>query len=544
MDAINKNHWRSLKKFVTTTLKKAESHHINEDDQIRLRIVLGLMNATDARQKEREYSLFEGEGMNETFSISVNQIFEGYHAPPDDYAIAHTRFKEERPYVRGLALDFEREGLRYEGNKGLFDALYGSAAAVFAVAKFLVGDILWHHFGASVERLPHYLQYLYQQVYDSVKATYEESNSKTDAGVRFGEECAMNKVPEISRADYNTILLHAEKISNGQHDFAPVLRRELHEKLNITDAEPLIADLMTNKDIEFLNRVRLFLSQFPFEVVGDEGEHYRLVKRGNFFELDVVEQSTKPVVDDIPAWEPENDDSVTEAIELPVEETQVQVVTVTLEVRAERIRRLQADVQRGIIEIGFELLAAKKEVGHGDWADWLEKEFEWTDRTARRFMAVAERFGKTDAGVRFKSSTLQEMLALPEGDEEAFIEAQVQAGSPVENQSARQVQETVKQWKEAKSKEVSETVSNEFNLFADEFELADQSQSGKTNTCSHLNTSTPTEESVDEVTPAEPIQSFTDEENLRVESEKKRAESQRLLDEISMLIQSAADTKL
>ena len=92
MDAINKNHWRSLKKFVTDTLKKAESHHIDEDDQIRLRIVLGLMNATDARQKECDYSLFEGEGMNDTFSISVNQIFEGYHAPPDDYAIAHTRF--------------------------------------------------------------------------------------------------------------------------------------------------------------------------------------------------------------------------------------------------------------------------------------------------------------------------------------------------------------------------------------------------------------------------------------------------------------------
>ena len=44
MDAINKNHWRPLKKFVAVTLKKAESHHINEDDQITFRIVLGLMN--------------------------------------------------------------------------------------------------------------------------------------------------------------------------------------------------------------------------------------------------------------------------------------------------------------------------------------------------------------------------------------------------------------------------------------------------------------------------------------------------------------------
>lgn len=91
----------------------------------------------------------------------------------------------------------------------------------------------------------------------------------------------MKKLPLISRADYNTILLHTEKISNGQHDFIPVLRRELREKLNIADAESLISDLVRNKDVEFLNRVRLFLSQFSFVVVGDDGAHYQLVKRGN-----------------------------------------------------------------------------------------------------------------------------------------------------------------------------------------------------------------------------------------------------------------------
>lgn len=57
---------------------------------------------------------------------------------------------------------------------------------------------------------------------------------------------------------------------------------------------------------------------------------------------------------------------------------------------------------------------------------------------------------------------------------------------------------------------------------------------------------TPTEdsdESVDVVSD-ESIQSFADEENLRVELEKKRAETQKLLDEISTLIQTVADTKL
>ena len=163
-------------------------------------------------------------------------------------------------------------------------------------------------------------------------------------------------------------------------------------------------------------------------------------------------------------------------------------------------------------------------------------------------LAACDDNGKLNAGVQFQSSTLQEMLALPEGDEDAFIEAQVAAGKPVENQSKREVRESVKQWKEAKSKEVSVTVNNEFNLFTDEFELADQSQSvGKSDSAPIQNPElnlTPTEESVDELTPAEPIKSFTDEENLRVELEKKRAETQKLLDEISMLIQTAADTKL
>ena len=135
-------------------LKKAESHNINEDDQIRLRIILGLMNATNDRQRECEYSFFEEDSINEIFSIAVNQIFESYTTLLNDYSIAHTRFQAERPYVFELALDFGKERLRYEGNKGMFDALYCSSVTVFAVIKSLVGDVLLYRFGASVERLP------------------------------------------------------------------------------------------------------------------------------------------------------------------------------------------------------------------------------------------------------------------------------------------------------------------------------------------------------------------------------------------------------
>lgn len=44
--------------------------------------------------------------------------------------------------------------------------------------------------------------------------------------------------------------------------------------------------------------------------------------------------------------------------------------------------------------------------------------------------------------------------------------------------------------------------------------------------------------------PQNQLQFFTDEENLCVDLENKRAETQKLLDEISILIQTVADTEI
>lgn len=146
---------------------------------------------------------------------------------------------------------------------------------------------------------------------------------------------AINKVPLISRADYNTILLHTEKISNGQHDFISVLRRELCDKLRIADAESLIFDLVRNKDVEFLNRVRLFLSQFSFVVVGDDGAHYQLVKRGNFCELDFLKQTAETVVDNtkidtVSEYEPNPDSELNSK---PIQESDESVDDITDELK-------------------------------------------------------------------------------------------------------------------------------------------------------------------------------------------------------------------
>ena len=162
-------------------------------------------------------------------------------------------------------------------------------------------------------------------------------------------------------------------------------------------------------------------------------------------------QNTPPadVVIDVDAVNTATDTPDTSTAESDADVPALVEEVVTLADRADRIRKLQADVQRGIIEIGSELLAAKKEIGHGGWGDWLETQFQWTQRTANNFMRIAERFGdgKLENVFQFQPSTLQAMLALPDDTEQKFIDEQAAAGRPVETQSAREVKRNVDEFK-------------------------------------------------------------------------------------------------
>jgi hypothetical protein len=68
-----------------------------------------------------------------------------------------------------------------------------------------------------------------------------------------------------------------------------------------------------------------------------------------------------------------------------------------LRVTAKGIRDKINKSLRGLIEAGQGLVAVKDLLPHGQFGPWLEAEFGWSDRTARRLMEVAVLFGsKTD----------------------------------------------------------------------------------------------------------------------------------------------------
>ena len=59
---------------------------------------------------------------------------------------------------------------------------------------------------------------------------------------------------------------------------------------------------------------------------------------------------------------------------------------------AEEIRRLLGKTAEHLLEVGRRLIDVKATLNHGEWGDYLRREFDWNERTAQRFMNVAERF--------------------------------------------------------------------------------------------------------------------------------------------------------
>lgn len=61
-----------------------------------------------------------------------------------------------------------------------------------------------------------------------------------------------------------------------------------------------------------------------------------------------------------------------------------------LDGHAEAIRGSGRRVVRDLIEMGEHLVQAKELCSHGEWLDWLKREFEWSERHARNLMGVYE----------------------------------------------------------------------------------------------------------------------------------------------------------
>jgi hypothetical protein len=100
--------------------------------------------------------------------------------------------------------------------------------------------------------------------------------------------------------------------------------------------------------------------------------------------------------------------------------------------------RMKKSVEH-IVEIGIELRSAKKRLPKGCFGEWLDIEFDWSEPTARRFMAVADRFEGSNQIDRLGASVLY-MLASDSVPAEAVAEAiELSKAEPVTVAKAKEI---------------------------------------------------------------------------------------------------------
>lgn len=122
----------------------------------------------------------------------------------------------------------------------------------------------------------------------------------------------------------------------------------------------------------------------------------------------------------------------------------------TIVVEINTIKRQVAQTTiAGAIAVGQRLQEAKASVPHGEWGEWLEKNVEFSVRTAENLMAVAREYGGKDTtameGLGLTKAV--QLLALPGDERAAFMEA-----NPVEDMSTRQLKEAIEQLQAEKEK--------------------------------------------------------------------------------------------
>lgn len=123
-----------------------------------------------------------------------------------------------------------------------------------------------------------------------------------------------------------------------------------------------------------------------------------------------------------------------------------------LHVLAQEARIYSESFVLNTINLGRVLTEAKKQVKHGEWADWVrENTGGMSVRNAQQFMQAYARFGDKEAFAGIDKSKMYKMLSLPAGTEDAFIEQ-----NDVAHMTSREVEEAVRKVREKMNAQIAQ----------------------------------------------------------------------------------------
>ena len=128
-----------------------------------------------------------------------------------------------------------------------------------------------------------------------------------------------------------------------------------------------------------------------------------------------------------------------------------------------------------VVEIGRRLIQAKELLPHGQWAAWLAEKVEFSERTAQRFMRVAEGFSNPTPVSDLGLSKALLLLQVPEEEREEFLETPHDVSGEektVQEMSKRELEKVIKERDEArKQAETARSDAEQWKKTADGMEL-------------------------------------------------------------------------
>ena len=92
-----------------------------------------------------------------------------------------------------------------------------------------------------------------------------------------------------------------------------------------------------------------------------------------------------------------------------------------IEVIENEIIFFKAQASASMLEIGRRLIEAKEQIPYGEWQRWLAEKVEFSERTAQRFMKIAEGYKDADTVAVLGTRKALALLAFEEVEREEFI---------------------------------------------------------------------------------------------------------------------------
>lgn len=124
----------------------------------------------------------------------------------------------------------------------------------------------------------------------------------------------------------------------------------------------------------------------------------------------------------------------------------------TIETVTEEILDIKQRIGADFLDLGRRLIEARELLSHGEWTSWLEREVDFSERTAQRFMTLAREYDDNpDLAAQLGSTRAFALLAVPEEKREEIVQHGVEVDGKtkaVTDLTSREIQRIAREEKE------------------------------------------------------------------------------------------------